>query len=257
MSKTILSLLVTEISIDAITVKDRRPIDNEQVQIYAKSIERDGMKTPIDVVRAGTGYLLVAGAHRLAACKTLGMKTISARVLSEEQAKGWAHAEDLFRHLKKLDEFIHMVEYIHEHNLTRHPIGLLKGGRQPTDKGYSRAAQATGWSHNRIREAYLHWALPEPIKEKVRLHKLDDNRDFLTRLSRLSSPAAREALILEMKGSRKSYSKKTDKSAVLGLSVAARRARMTLLGDLWFESEVKEVYDQQPVDIQQEFLRSL
>ena len=64
----------TDIDIELIAVvsPSRRPIDQAAVKRLAESIARQGLVTPIDVVRIETGihrgrYKLIAGAHRLEA----------------------------------------------------------------------------------------------------------------------------------------------------------------------------------------------
>lgn len=73
-----------------ISTQDRiRNLDQKQVGALAESIKEVGLLNPITVYRrkiiyAGQeidGYGLIAGAHRLAACKTLGMREIPAVIL--------------------------------------------------------------------------------------------------------------------------------------------------------------------------------
>jgi len=73
-----------------ISTQDRiRSLDQKQVGALAESIKEVGLLNPITVYRktiiyAGQeidGFGLIAGAHRLAACKTLGMQEIPAVIL--------------------------------------------------------------------------------------------------------------------------------------------------------------------------------
>jgi hypothetical protein len=78
------------IHIGHISTLDRiRSLDQKQVGALAESIKEVGLLNPITVYRktiiyAGQeidGFGLIAGAHRLAACKTLGMQEIPAVIL--------------------------------------------------------------------------------------------------------------------------------------------------------------------------------
>ena len=139
---------------------------------------------------------VIAGAHRLAACGTLGMTTVLVRFLTPGQAKGWEEAENLFRHLPALDESVALVNYAEKKGLTTVPTGK---GRQPHDKGYSRVADALGYDRKRVTEAYAHHALPDSIKSRVRLLRLDDNRKLLTKLSKIKTLAEQRKLLDSMK----------------------------------------------------------
>lgn len=56
---------ITGIPVAAIAVAGRlRPTDDAAVAALARSIERDGLRHPIEVAKTATGYRLVAGAHR-------------------------------------------------------------------------------------------------------------------------------------------------------------------------------------------------
>ncbi|MDD2862574.1 MAG: ParB N-terminal domain-containing protein, partial [Acidiphilium sp.] len=80
-----------EIDIDLIRVGDRlRSADADQVQALAESIAEVGLLNPISVcphpvMRANVfvdGFLLVAGLHRLEACKSLGLVSIPAHIVT-------------------------------------------------------------------------------------------------------------------------------------------------------------------------------
>lgn len=71
---------VITIAIDEIEVQERlRPVTESLVKALAANIEREGLRLPIEVRRRRGGtWVLVAGAHRLAACRLLGHETIPA-----------------------------------------------------------------------------------------------------------------------------------------------------------------------------------
>jgi ParB family chromosome partitioning protein len=78
-----MTIEVSEIDVDSIDVRGRlRSVYAAKVAIIAGSMadENNGQLTPIKVRKAGDRYQLVTGAHRLAACKTLGWLVIQAEI---------------------------------------------------------------------------------------------------------------------------------------------------------------------------------
>jgi len=68
----------TVIKIDKIYIPQalRQPIDAAKVETLAESIAEVGQQVPIKVREDKDRYVLVAGLHRLEACKALGETTI-------------------------------------------------------------------------------------------------------------------------------------------------------------------------------------
>ena len=60
----------------------RKDFDEEGIKELADSIKKEGLLQPIVVRPEGKGYQIIAGERRWQACKTLGMKTIPARIMS-------------------------------------------------------------------------------------------------------------------------------------------------------------------------------
>jgi ParB/RepB/Spo0J family partition protein len=89
------------ILIDAITIlPGRREIREEEVQTIAESMAAIGLQTPITVRREGGKYILVTGAHRLAAARKLEWKAVDCVVrdfASDADARLWEIAENLHR----------------------------------------------------------------------------------------------------------------------------------------------------------------
>ena len=63
----------------------RGSIDPDKVQELAESILENGQQVPISVRKDGKRFVLVAGLHRLEACKSLGEETISAIIAGTPQ----------------------------------------------------------------------------------------------------------------------------------------------------------------------------
>ena len=76
------------IKISDIIVPDGLPaVKNATVVNLAGSIKTIGLIQPITVRRDGNGYVLIAGAHRLAACMSLGWDEIESTVLDVDGLK--------------------------------------------------------------------------------------------------------------------------------------------------------------------------
>lgn len=81
---------------DKITLRpDARVVDSAAVETLAQSIAEVGLINPIRVRVSGGGWEVIAGAHRLAACKSLGLVEIEADVVD---------ADDLHAELAMIDE---------------------------------------------------------------------------------------------------------------------------------------------------------
>ena len=63
----------------------RAALEPEKVDTLAESILEFGQQTPISVRHDGERYILVAGLHRLEACKALGEETMTAILVRAAQ----------------------------------------------------------------------------------------------------------------------------------------------------------------------------
>lgn len=107
---------VAEISIDAIQVMDRlRASDSGKVASLADSIKKLGLMNPISI---RPDYRLIAGLHRLEACKLLGWSTIPA-IIQDYHALHAADLAELYAELAEIDE-----------NLIRNDLTELQQGLQ-------------------------------------------------------------------------------------------------------------------------------
>lgn len=88
--------MIVEIPTDCIDLRaDARSIDGATVSGLVESISEVGLINPIRVRAAGDRWELIAGAHRLAACKQLGLAVIDAVVVEDN---------DLHAELAMIDE---------------------------------------------------------------------------------------------------------------------------------------------------------
>jgi ParB-like chromosome segregation protein Spo0J len=60
-----------------VPAKRRKDLDEANVAALAESILEEGMKVPIQVRKDGGRFVLVAGLHRLEACRALGEEKIT------------------------------------------------------------------------------------------------------------------------------------------------------------------------------------
>lgn len=83
-SRTATSMIVREIDLASIEVGGRlRALDPAWVAVLAGEIGAGGQTTPIRVVERGTGFVLIDGARRVAALRTLGSATVQASIEPE------------------------------------------------------------------------------------------------------------------------------------------------------------------------------
>ncbi|MBF0182494.1 MAG: ParB N-terminal domain-containing protein [Magnetococcales bacterium] len=105
---------IQEIRIDLIDASNcLRVVDGAWVAVLAESIERDGLRQPVQVRETGAGFELVSGGHRLAACRRLGREVIECQVMacSELQARLAQIDENLLhRALSPLDRAKFLAE---------------------------------------------------------------------------------------------------------------------------------------------------
>lgn len=84
------------ISMDKLRVRsDARPVNAAAVSALAESIAAVGLINPIRARAVGDGYEVIAGAHRLAACRSLGLVDVEAIVGNDD---------DLHAELSMIDE---------------------------------------------------------------------------------------------------------------------------------------------------------
>jgi ParB family chromosome partitioning protein len=149
---------------DVQIIGKRRELDPEKVKTLATSISMMGLRTPITVRRfekerdgvSKTVLALVAGGYRLEAFKSLERKRIPAFVIEGDKsdARILQLTENLYRdeltalqHAEDLAELIEFVQTEKGGQLA-HP-----GGKQPHDRGVSRAAKALGFSRREVRRS--------------------------------------------------------------------------------------------------------
>jgi hypothetical protein len=165
---------------DIIVPAGRRPINQQSVKRLADSIEKLGLRHPITVRSHGDKYYLVAGLHRMEACRKLGRPGVMANILTmgKDEARMWEIAENLHRaDLTKLQRDEQIAEWI-ELSKPRQADGVSKGGRG-LEGGVSAASRELGISEPDARRSLQVASLSDEAKEAAVDAGLDDNRAAL------------------------------------------------------------------------------
>lgn len=200
--------IIENTSIDpaSVIVADRlRAVDAAWVEAIAASIQQKGQDTPIKVRRNGGGVLhLVAGAHRLEACRRLGVQ-IRAEIIacSELEARLIEIDENLFRHeLGALDRAVFLAErraiYLEMHPETK------KGGKNQHTSvlsdtmSFSKDVEArTGMTARTVERAILiATKIPADVRARLVGTPLADRQVDLLALAGLSPEQQRQVVAL-------------------------------------------------------------
>ncbi|MEM6384369.1 MAG: ParB N-terminal domain-containing protein [Pseudomonadota bacterium] len=187
------------IEIDQITVPDdrARAVDPAWVEGLAGVIDAEGLISPIAVLEEGKGYRLIAGAHRLEACRSLGWEQITATVYEEgfEDADLIETLENLVRReLSALDRAKHFARFKVAYEAKHGPIlvGRPKSDPDPNDNSakfalfsfHEAIADHTGLSKRSIFDGLKVWSdLDTSQYERLSKLPLADNFSQLRALS--------------------------------------------------------------------------
>ena len=194
-----------------IIVSERlRGVDEAWVEAIAASIEQKGQDTPIQVRRNGGGKLhLVAGAHRLEACRWIGIE-VRAEIIecTELEARLTEVDENLFRHeLGMLDRAVFLAERkaIYEE---MHPE-IKKGAKNQHTKNLltdimsfsKETALRIGLTDRTIRRA-IHIAekIPADLRKRLAGTKIAEKQADLLYLAGLEPATQRKAVALVVGG---------------------------------------------------------
>jgi ParB family chromosome partitioning protein len=88
----------TTLALDSISVRENvRDLDADHVAALAQSIKLRGLLVPVIVRAIDGGHELVAGYHRFAACRQLGLDAIAVVVREHEGSTADSAAENVTR----------------------------------------------------------------------------------------------------------------------------------------------------------------
>lgn len=216
---------IMEIKIDEIfVVGDRRPLNMDAVNRLAESIQKIGLQTPItvrltDVFDPEEGeydrvYALVAGHHRFAAYKVLGLDRIPAiiRNCTEIEAQLWEIAENLHRAeltaLERDEQVAKWVE-LNAAKVSAQVEAKPQGGRP--ESGVRAAARELGLEKEDARRAVKVASLSDEAKEAAREAGLDNNRSVMLTASKEEDPA-RQVEVIKQRAERKSLKQQVNEA---------------------------------------------
>lgn len=203
----------SNIDLDKITImKGRRQIDENSVTSLAKSIIEIGLINPITVSNNGKEYILISGAHRLAAVKKLGWSKIDARIVTLDNIRAEIAEidENIVRHnLPELDECDALARR-KELYLVLHPETKAVVGKELVEKRWDTRventpvsfvkdiAAKTNLSESTIKQkVQISNNIAEPVKDTIRekLPELSDNKNELLKIARMNPE--KQAIIVE------------------------------------------------------------
>src|SRR6516164_10139135 len=211
---------VEQADVDVIDVVKRlRPIDNETVARLAESIRAIGLRAPITVRYfadrssndglSEDSYVLVAGAHRLAAVKSLGWEKIDCIVVGDDtiDAELWEIAENLHRaQLTVLERDTQVARWIELNTAKQTEAGNAsqvathkhkKRGQQPG--GVNAASRELGISKDDAHRATKVASLSDEAKQAARDAGIDNNRSALLEVAKETTPEAQVARVAALK----------------------------------------------------------
>ena len=189
---------IESLYIEGITIPDnRRAIDKEVVKVLAASISKIGLRTPI-TIRSNSDDMavLVAGAHRLAAVKSLGWKKIDCIVLDcdETQAELWEIAENLHRaELSVIERAEQIARWVELSVRVSSQVGTKMEKGRP-ESGSNKAARELGIPRNEIHRAVKISKITAEAKEAAAKAGLSDNQSALLAAAAVSPERQVEAI---------------------------------------------------------------
>jgi ParB-like chromosome segregation protein Spo0J len=175
-----------------------------------------GLRTPISVRVITEGFRLVAGRHRLEAARKLGWKRIDAIVMRDDKLDRqiWHNAENLDRADLTVLERSEAVTQRAKVEAKKAAQDAHPGGRQPNDKGISKAAKALGTSRENVSRSKKIAAISPEAKEAAVKARLADNEAALLKVAN-EAPDAQVRKVRELaKPKRASKPELSDKEQV-------------------------------------------
>jgi ParB-like chromosome segregation protein Spo0J len=243
-------LQILNVDIDRISLPfGGRKINDGTVAALVDSIGRIGLQHPISLIRLPgmvLKYELVAGAHRLSACRNLGHGQILAHVMSKADARIQRHAENLHRSdLVVLEKYDAIVGYERARKKA-----VLKWGAQPHDLGLSGTARELDLDRRIIRQARAAQAITESARVKLVSVGLDNHAGAIAKIAAKASSEDQLKAIDDLQGPRKL--RKVRKN---GKRMGAQPQSAAELLRRWQSSDFKKIFDLSNRLIREEFIR--
>jgi ParB family chromosome partitioning protein len=194
--------IIRKVPLAALVVEAGCSVDETNVQILAASFRQTGQTSAILVVREQSGdFRVLSGNHRVMAAGEVGWDRIDAVVLdcNERVQRLVEIAENLHRRklsvlerAKLVNDWILLVR--NEAAQVAHP----KGGRQPLDRGFSKAERTLGVSRAEATRSACIASIPQEVAARAIELDLDDNQAALLKVARLSTSELQIAQLQEI-----------------------------------------------------------
>ncbi len=199
---------VHRIGLDLIDVGERlRPVDPDYVALLAASLAERGLDTPIVVSAGGPdgNHQLIAGAHRLAAARSLGWAEIEALVSDADELQAQLQEIDenlIRRELSALDRAVFLARRKEIYEALNPQTTRGKYDRKAKAKtssvmpaSFAKATAAKlGLSDRSIQIAVRRAALPPDLRDAIATHPVADSGSELDKL--LAQPEPRRRAIV-------------------------------------------------------------
>ena len=191
---------IKEVEVQLIRSQHNRPLSPEVVAGIADSASRIGIQNPISlrpIEDSVYEFEVVAGDHRLAACKELGWKFIPARILTGAAARIQRHSENLHRSELSLLERYRAIAGYGKESKKSNAINL-RGGSQPHDRGVSRIARAFKTSRQEVQRAMAAEKIAPDVRDLIARSKLSKNAAAIARIAQEGSLEAQFRKLKEL-----------------------------------------------------------
>ena len=207
--------------ITAISINHRRPASSAKIDQLAESIEQVGLLNPITVTDWG---VLVAGLHRLEACKKLGWTEIPCNVIKEDDAELAEIDENLIRNELNAHEQVELmarrkVIYEEKHPETKAGIAGANARWDATAKSATASfvadtAAKTGISERTVREnIQIAKSISPEVKEIIRDTPIADRKTDLLQLARMEPEQQKQIVSQVTTGAAKTVSQAVKQQA--------------------------------------------
>jgi ParB family transcriptional regulator, chromosome partitioning protein len=176
------SIKIVRVRIGDIAMPNKwRSIQPDKVDALAASMKLIGLRTPISVRYIKAGVQLVAGRHRLEAAIKLGWKRIDAIVMRDDKfdRRIWHNTENIERAELTVLERAEAVAQRAKDVSEKAAQSAQRGGRQPHDKGVSKAAKVLGVSRDSVRRSKKIAAISPEAKAAAVKAGLDNEKALL------------------------------------------------------------------------------
>jgi ParB-like chromosome segregation protein Spo0J len=240
-----------DLPIERISLRsDARAIDSGVIAGLAESIAEIGLINPIRVRVAGDGWEVTAGAHRLAACKSLGLVEISAVIVNDD---------DLRAELAMIDENLCRAELspadrarqtarrkaIYEEIYPETKLGANqhegRGKSEQAERFTSNTAKMTGQSERSVQlDAERGAKVSDEVVELIRGTSLDSG-SYLDKIKKLSPSEQMKAATRDL-----AFANQRQRQDERAKAEAAKRSKL--------DADIKDRADKANAELLSEYL---